>query len=115
MKKTKKNILKYPLYEDMLISELKQNPRRAAAYLEASLEAFYEDGNTDAFLLALRHLAAAQGGFSALAKKTSLNRQGLYRMLSRSGNPRLDTLGAVINALGFQLTIKPKANRAHGA
>lgn len=54
-----------------IITDLK-NPKRAAAYLEASIEAFQEDGNQDALLLALNHLARAQGRLSALAKKTSL-------------------------------------------
>ena len=100
---------KYPLYEDSLIADL-QDPKEAAAYLEGSLEVFQEDGNQDALLLALNHLARARGGLATLAKKTSLNRQTLYKTLSSSGNPRLKTFGAIVNALGFRLTVAHKAN-----
>lgn len=100
---------KHPSYDDYLIADLK-NPNRAAAYLEASIEAFQEDGNKDALLLALNDLARAQGGLSTLAKKTSLNRQTLYKTLSSCGNPRLKTFGAIVNALGFRLTVAHKTN-----
>lgn len=100
---------KYPLYENALIADL-QDPKEAAAYLAGSLEAFQEDGNQDALLLALNYLARAQGGLSSLAKKTSLNRQTLYKTLSSDGNPRLKTFGAIVNALGFRLTVAHKTN-----
>lgn len=92
------------LYEEALIQDLR-NKKEAEAYLEASLEAFQDDNNREAFLLALRHLAQAEGGMGALAEKTHMNRQALYKTLSAHGNPRLQTLGAIINALGFRLNV----------
>ena len=56
-------------------------------------------------MLALRNVVEAQGGVSHLADKTKLNRQNLYKVLSSNGNPRLATLGKVIHALGFRLSI----------
>ena len=100
---------KYPSYDDSLMTDL-QDPTEAAAYLEASIEAFQEDGDKDALLLALNDLARAQGGLATLAKKTSLNRQTLYKTLSSCGNPRLKTFGAIVNALGFRLTVAHKTN-----
>jgi probable addiction module antidote protein len=91
-------------YEDYLVDSLK-DPIEAAAYLGASLEAHQEDGDNDALLLALKHLAKAQGGIASLAKKTKLNRQALYKVLSSSGNPRLDTFETIIHALGFKLAV----------
>lgn len=91
-------------YEDRLLVDLK-DPVESAAYLEAALAEFQEDGHIDALLLALRHLAQAQGGLTSLAQKTHLNRQALYRALSPVGNPRLLTLTAILHALGFRLTI----------
>ncbi len=94
-------------YEDWLITSLK-NKKEAAAYLQASLEAYQEDSNNESLLLALRHVAEAQGGIAALAEKTQLNRESLYKTLSSRGNPKLQTLGLLLNALGFQLSVKAK-------
>jgi probable addiction module antidote protein len=45
-----------------------------------------------------------------LARRTGLSRETLYRTLSENGNARLDTLGAILNAFGLQLTVQA-ANR----
>ena len=92
-------------YIDGLLEDL-ADPEEAAAYLNAALE----DGDQEVFLLALRHVAEARG-MSQVARKTRLNRESLYRMLSRAGNPSLDSLAAVLTALGLRLTVeanKPK-------
>lgn len=83
-----------------------KDPEEADAYLKIAIEEYQKDKDTEAFLLALRDVAEAQGGFGSLSRKTELNRQNLYRALSGKGNPRLDTLTTVLNALGFHLSIK---------
>ncbi len=71
-----------------------------------ALDEYQDDGDAEAFLLALRNVAEAKGGLGQLSQKTDLNRQNLYRTLSGTGNPRLNTLGTILNGLGFQLSIK---------
>lgn len=93
-------------YEESLLNSLKE-PDEAAAYLQASFNEYQEDGDFDAFLLALRNVANAQGGLAKLSEKAHLNRQSLYKTLSRSGNPKLDTFGSIMKGLGFTLTITP--------
>lgn len=93
-------------YHDNLIDSLK-NRRRAEVYLKVALEEYEFDKDPVAFLLALRNVAEAQGGLSKLAEKTRLNRQNLYKTLSSKGNPTLDTLYTILNALGFRLSIMP--------
>lgn len=78
----------------------------ANEYLEVVLEEYEKDGDTESFLLALRDIAEAQGGISELAKRTNLNRQNLYRTLSSTGNPKLNTILAIIHGLGFKLSVK---------
>lgn len=92
-------------YEDYLVEKLK-DPKHAESYLEAALEAFQEDNSAEALLLALLHLAKAQGGITALSEKTRLSRQALYKSLAATGNPSLKTFGAILNALGFALTVQ---------
>ena len=93
-------------YHDFLIEHLK-NPEEAQAYLDVAIEEFEADGNKEHFLLALRNVVEAQGGIGALAERTKMNRSHLYRVLSKNGNPRLDKIGAILNGLGFRLSVRP--------
>ena len=88
-------------YRENLLSLLK-NPDEAAQYLNACLE----DEDERVFLLALRDVADAHGGIRALSRNAHLNRESLYRMLSKSGNPSLDSLGAVLHACGLRLAVQ---------
>ena len=87
-------------YDDVLKTVLK-DPKMAAGYINTSLE----EGDWNAFLLALRHVAEVHGGLTHLAKKAKLHRVHLYRMLSRSGNPGMRNVLDILHALGYRLTI----------
>jgi probable addiction module antidote protein len=97
-------------FNSYLYDSLK-TPKAQRLYLEIALEEYEEDGNLEALLLALRTLAHVQGGMSTLADKTKLSRQNLYRALSGDGNPRLDTLSAVLKALGYRLSVQPLSKK----
>jgi len=103
MKQKKRQFRKY---EDSLKERL-LDPEYARVFLDVALEEYEQDGDTEAFLLALRDVAEAQGGVTKLAEQTKLNRQNLYKALSEEGNPRLKTLGAVLHELGFRLSVEP--------
>lgn len=92
-------------YHDDLIKDLK-NSKEAAAYLNASLEG----GDKKAFLLALRNVLEAQGGMTKLSRQTKINRVSLYKMLSKTGNPGLENIISLLNAIGikFQVSIKKR-------
>ena len=44
---------------------------------------------------------------SQIAKKTGLNREALYRTLSKGGNPQLRSLAAILGATGLRLSVRP--------
>ena len=88
-------------YDDYLRKSLKKRGE-AEAYLNAALE----DGDPRVFLLALRHVAEAQGGMGKAATASKLNRESLYRMLSKRGNPNLKSLTALLSTLGFRLAVE---------
>ena len=89
-------------YQDSLLESL-TDASEAAAYLNAALE----DGDNEVFLLALRNVADARlGGMSKLADATGLNRESLYRMLSDNGNPELNSLSRLLQALGLKLAVE---------
>ena len=87
-------------YDDYMAEELKDRDE-AAEYLSVCLE----DNDPRLFLVAVRHVVGAQGGIAAVARKTGLNREALYRMLSKKGNPRMENLFAILAALGFSLAV----------
>ncbi len=93
-------------YRDF-IKETMHDPEEATEYLRVSLDEYEQDGNLEAFLLALRSVVEAQGGMTEFARKTALNRQSLYKTLSKQGNPRLQTLHTILHALGLKLSIEP--------
>jgi len=96
----------YRDFKDYHIERLR-DPEEARLYLDIALEEYEEDGDTEAFLIALRDVAEAQGGITKLAEQTNLNRPNLYKVLSEEGNPRLKTLGTVLHELGFRLSVEP--------
>lgn len=94
-------------YEPWLIEQLK-DPAEAAGYLEAVIE----DGDQAALMLALRQIARAQGGIAYVARKAKLTREATYKMLSKTGNPELRSLKAVLKATGLRIAVRPIEKRA---
>lgn len=87
-------------YDDLLMDMLKDE-ERARAYLNAALD----ERDPRVFLIALRNVTQAQGGIAAVAARSGLNRESLYRALSAKGNPSVQTLAAVLGALGARLGV----------
>ena len=105
-KKAKARIKNFRNFNDVFIEDLAKDKKQQEAYLEVALEDFEEEGNLENFLLALRTITKANGGFSKLAKDANLNRQSLYKSLSSKGNPTLITIDKVLNSLGFKLAVR---------
>jgi len=102
--------MKATSYQKDLIESLK-DPCEAAAYLNAAIE----EGHHPVFLLALRNVAEANGGMTALAAKTRLSRESLYRMLSKQGNPEIRSLNVVLQAMGLRLAVEPEQQECSDA
>jgi probable addiction module antidote protein len=89
-------------HDEAVIRRIRKEPEFGAAYLKAALE---EEDEPRVLLMALRHLAQAQG-IAKVAKAAGIERESLYRALSVRGNPRLSTLFAVTKAIGLRLTVE---------
>jgi probable addiction module antidote protein len=74
------------------------------AYLEACFE---EAGDDAAFIAAALGDIARAKGMTDIAVATGLTREGLYRTLSKDGNPSFSTVLKVMRELGMKL--KPEA------
>ena len=93
-------------FKESFIEDLKKSKKDQKRYLQIALAEYEQEKNLESFLLALKTIAIAKGGFTNLAKKTNLNRQNLYKALSPNGNPTLATIDAILNSLGFKLAIQ---------
>ena len=91
-------------WNEFLLNKLAKSEEFSLEYLNAALE----ENDPALLLTALRQVAEARGGLGDLAKKTGLNRESLYRMLSEQGNPTIYSLNEELDALGLQLQFAPK-------
>jgi probable addiction module antidote protein len=97
-------------YDDLLMDMLKDE-ERALAYLNAALD----EQDPRVFLIALRNVTRAQGGIATVAARSGLNRESLYRALSERGNPSVQTLASVLEALGARLGVARRRRPAEHA
>ena len=75
-----------------------------AAYLQACIEEAPDD---PAFIATALGDVARARGMVQLAKETGLTREGLYKALSKDGNPNFGTVLKVLHALGLKITLQP--------
>ena len=86
-----------------------KTPEDVAEYLTA---AFEEGGDDAAYMAHVIGVAArAHGGMSKLAKETGMTRAGLYKALSKDGNPSFETIIKAMRVLGVRLVPRPATLR----
>ncbi len=89
-------------------------PFDPAAYLKSEEDILYfleaaMEGSDPKHIASALGVVARSKGMSEIAKNSGLGRQALYNALSDSGNPTLETLLAVLGALGLELSVQKRA------
>ena len=92
-------------FRDHFLEDLK-DPEFAQYYLEAALEDYEKDGDTESLWVAIRDVAEAQEGIGQLAQRTDMSHQQLYDILASQHNPRLDSLLSIFSALDYRLYLE---------
>jgi len=92
---------KHRSFEEYLVGSLK-DPKAAALYLNAVID----EDDPALLLTALADVAKAHG-VSKMAGRIRLSRMGLYKSLSKTGNPEFKTLLGILRASGLRLAFKP--------
>lgn len=82
------------------------DPEIAEGYLNSALE-----DSPQMFLKALLNVTQAQKSVAAVAKASGIKRETIYRALSKSGNPTLETLNAVLETLGLRIQVAAQRHR----
>ena len=80
---------------------------KAMGYLQVALEEYQVDNDIATFMRALQTVVEAQGGIHELANRIHTAPQTALKMLSSGNTPTLDTLGTILNALGWRFSIEP--------
>jgi probable addiction module antidote protein len=87
-------------YKDDLKKRLADS-EYAAEYLAQVLK----EKDSAAFLIALKDVVEAGGGVGKLAGRVGLQRPSLYKILSRNGNPTLETLQEILQPFGLRVSV----------
>ena len=77
-------------------------PEDVRLYLEACAE---EDPGDGSLLRAALHDIARAKNMTRLAREISMSREGLYKALSKNGNPTFATVMRITRALGMKVRI----------
>lgn len=95
-------------FKETVSARLRRDPEFARALLDEAATLFL-NGEPDAARLVLRELVNATVGFEKLAALTATPSKSLHRMLSSKGNPSMDNLAAIFDAIRHKLKVGIKA------
>lgn len=73
------------------------------AYLDAVMD---EGGDDPAYILHALSVIARARNMSQIAKSAGISREGLYKALSRDGNPSFTTVARIAGALNLRITVQ---------
>jgi probable addiction module antidote protein len=73
------------------------------AYLEGALE----ENDMETLFDVIGAIVRSKG-MAKIAQEAGLNRESLYKSLSRDGNPSFATIAKVVDILGYKIEIKQK-------
>ncbi|WOB09729.1 MULTISPECIES: DNA-binding protein [Burkholderiales] len=90
-------------HDDAMAELYRSDPALALEVINGILA----DGDQAELMTVLRQLAQAVGGVQAVAEHAHLNPTQIYRTLSPKGNPALNSLTAILKALGLRLAVQP--------
>ncbi len=85
-------------FKETVIARVKRDPAFAQALLDEALTLFL-NGEPESAKLILRDLVNATMGFETLSRKVHKSSKSLHRMLSKSGNPTMENLSAILVAI----------------
>jgi len=92
----------YRTLDDIESDYFHKNPDEIDAYIDEIFDEYAQTSDTAALLASLRIIAKVKG-ISDIASQIGITRQGLQKALSSKGNPRLENINAIMQAIGYKL------------
>src|ERR1022692_1722505 len=96
-------------FKKTVVARVERDPAFAKALLDEAATLFLS-GEPETARLILRDLVNATLGFERLSKATATPSKSLHRMLSPKGNPSMDNLAAIFDAIRKCLKVSLKAH-----
>lgn len=93
---------KYRKFDEYKEEYFRQHPEEIDDFVTIIFEEYAQDGDTASLLTSLRTISRVKG-VSTLAEETGISRNGIQKALSENGNPRFESVNAIIHALGYSL------------
>ena len=91
-------------FKQTVVERVRRDPKFAKALLDEAATLFL-NGEPEAARLILRDLVNATVGFERLAAMTDKPPKSLHRMLSQRGNPSMDNLATIFEAVCQKLGV----------
>jgi len=88
--------------DDVEEDYFRKHPEEMDAYIQEIFADYAQDRNAAALLASLRVIAKVKG-MRNIAQEIGLSRRGLYKALSEQGNPRFDSINALMHSFGYEL------------
>jgi probable addiction module antidote protein len=86
-------------------SYLRDHPKEIDDYITVLFEEYAKDGDTASLLSSLRTVSRVKG-VSRIAEQTGISRKGVQKALSETGNPKFESVNAIIHAMGYRLAVE---------
>ena len=101
-------------FKHTVVERVERDPAFAQALLDEAATLFL-NGEPETARLILRDLINATIGFEQLARLTAKPSKSLHRMLSPAGNPSMDNLAVIFDALRQSMKVGLKARTVSAA
>jgi len=101
-------------FKHTVVERVRRDPRFARSLLDEAATLFL-NGEPETARLLLRDLVNATVGFETLATMTNRPAKSLHRMLSKHGNPSMDNLAVIFDAVRQSLKVGLKAQTVSAA
>lgn len=101
-------------FKQTVVERVRRDPAFAKALLDEAARLFL-NGEPQTARLVLRDLVNATVGFEELAVLTDRPSKSLHRMLSQKGNPSMDNLAAIFDAVRASLKVALEVHAVRAA
>jgi probable addiction module antidote protein len=102
---------KYRNLDNLEEGYLRDHPEEIDDYVAILFEEYAKDGDIAALLSSLRVISRVKG-ISTIAEASGLSRKGVQKVLSEEGNPKFESVNAIMQAMGYRFAIE-KLGEAH--
>lgn len=101
-------------FKQTIVERVSRDRKFARSLLDEAATLFL-NGEPEAARLLLRDLVNATIGFETLAELTGKPAKSLHRMLSKHGNPSMDNLAVIFDAVRQRLKVELRAQTVKAA